>query len=281
MYSAEVGSSKPNNMPSIPLRTPSKWKTYGFAIATIVGIGGLAVCGVGVVGYFHVGALSNMAQVDAIIMMAVSGGIGAILLISGIVGTVKNRMIPPVRCFGPEEWKKHFGVKVIAPPLGNIAKILNCRLIYLDEKNDRAGLTVQETHCGLMLMPETLFGKPLKECSHLDIQKLRNKKNESTEIQGRWVLIRSMCPTCRTPGNKDMWIYDKGNRELKEQNANTQPYGARAREEVEAVIAVEAARLVPETFWEGVPKGDDNYIVDIGLLSDDGRTLTYEFYCLY
>jgi hypothetical protein len=66
-------------------------KTYGFAIAIIVGIGGLAVGATGLAGYFHVGALSSMAQVDAIIMMAAGGGGGIILLIVGVVGTVKNR----------------------------------------------------------------------------------------------------------------------------------------------------------------------------------------------
>jgi hypothetical protein len=71
--------------------SPSKLKTYGFIIAIIVGVGGLAVGGAGVAGYFHVGALSNLAQIDAIIMMAVGGGGGVILLIVGIIGTVKNR----------------------------------------------------------------------------------------------------------------------------------------------------------------------------------------------
>jgi hypothetical protein len=70
--------------------SPSKLKTYGFIIAIIVGIGALAVGGAGVAGYFHVGALSNMSQIDAIIMMAVGGG-GVIPLIVGILGTVRNR----------------------------------------------------------------------------------------------------------------------------------------------------------------------------------------------
>jgi hypothetical protein len=70
---------------------PSKLKTYGFIIAIIVGIGGLAIGGAGVVGHFHVGALSSLDQIDAIIMMAIGGGGGAILFIIGIVGTVKNR----------------------------------------------------------------------------------------------------------------------------------------------------------------------------------------------
>ena len=70
---------------------PSKLKTYGFVIAIIVGIGGLALGGAGVAGYFQVGTLSHMAQIDAIILMAEFGGIGAILFIIGVVGTVKNR----------------------------------------------------------------------------------------------------------------------------------------------------------------------------------------------
>lgn len=63
-------------------------KTYGFVIAMIIGIGGLAAGGVGAAGYF--GAISNLNQVDAIIMMAAGGGGGAILFIVGVVGTVKN-----------------------------------------------------------------------------------------------------------------------------------------------------------------------------------------------
>ena len=71
--------------------SPSKCKTYGFALTIIVGIGGLAVCGAGLVGYFHVGALSNLSQVNAIIMMAAGGGGGVIFLTVGIVGSIKNR----------------------------------------------------------------------------------------------------------------------------------------------------------------------------------------------
>src|ERR1700722_18306303 len=75
----------------VPTSPPlSKLETYGFAIAIIVGIGGLAVGAAGLAGYFHVGALSNMAQIDAIIMMAAGGGGGIILLIVGVVSTVKT-----------------------------------------------------------------------------------------------------------------------------------------------------------------------------------------------
>lgn len=77
--------------PHVLASPPSTVKTYGFAIAIIVGIGGLAIGAAGVAGYFQVGALRNMAQVDAIIMMAAGGGGGAILLIVGVMGSIKNR----------------------------------------------------------------------------------------------------------------------------------------------------------------------------------------------
>lgn len=80
-----------NNERLPPPHSPSKLNTYGFAIAIILGIGGLAVAAAGVAGYFHVGALSNMAQINAIIMMAAGGGSGTLLLIVGSVGTIKNR----------------------------------------------------------------------------------------------------------------------------------------------------------------------------------------------
>jgi hypothetical protein len=88
---------------------PEHAKTYGFIIAIIAGIGLLAVGGTGVAGYFPVGALSNMAQIDAIIRMAVGGGSGLILLIVGIVGAVKTGSISSVDTqrklvYGPEVW---------------------------------------------------------------------------------------------------------------------------------------------------------------------------------
>jgi hypothetical protein len=71
-------------------------KALGFAVAIIVGIGGLGVAGVGFAsfgahkGWWAAGALSNLSQIDAIIMMAAGGAGGIVLLIIGIVGTVKN-----------------------------------------------------------------------------------------------------------------------------------------------------------------------------------------------
>jgi hypothetical protein len=69
---------------------PSKLKTYGFAIAIIVGICGLAVGGIGLAGYFHVGALSNLTQIQTMIMMSAGGCGGVTLLVLGILA-VKNR----------------------------------------------------------------------------------------------------------------------------------------------------------------------------------------------
>jgi hypothetical protein len=77
-----IGSSENTDRLYSP-NPASKLKTFGFAIAIIIGIGGLAVGGVGIVRYF--GAISNLHQVHAIIMMAAGGG--AILI--GLVG-VKN-----------------------------------------------------------------------------------------------------------------------------------------------------------------------------------------------
>jgi hypothetical protein len=70
---------------------PSKGKTRGFAIVIILGLGGLAVAGVGLGGYLQAGSLSSLGQVNSIIMMAAGGGGGIVFLIIGIVGSVKNR----------------------------------------------------------------------------------------------------------------------------------------------------------------------------------------------
>lgn len=72
---------------------PSKCKTFVFVIAIIVTIGSLVtVGGVGLGGYLQAGSLSQLGQVNAIIMMATSGGAGIIFLIAGIVVFIKNRL---------------------------------------------------------------------------------------------------------------------------------------------------------------------------------------------
>jgi hypothetical protein len=84
-----AGSGEANRDTSVNNST-SKLKICGVAIAIIVGIIGLTVCGAGLVGYFHVGSLSNLNQVHAITMMAAGSVGGAMFLIIGIVGLVKN-----------------------------------------------------------------------------------------------------------------------------------------------------------------------------------------------
>lgn len=70
-------------------KAPSKLKTYGFAIVIIVGVGLLITGGVGTAA--HLGAISNLNQVQAIIMMSGGCAGGTILFIVGAVGTAKNR----------------------------------------------------------------------------------------------------------------------------------------------------------------------------------------------
>jgi hypothetical protein len=68
---------------------PTQENTIGFAIAIIIGIGGLVVAGVGVGGCL--GAISTFNQVTSIILIATGGAGGIAFLIFGIVGTVKNQ----------------------------------------------------------------------------------------------------------------------------------------------------------------------------------------------
>jgi hypothetical protein len=89
--SGEIRPDVPSNNPS------SKLRTFWFAILIIVGIGGLAVAGVGLGGFgvqqgwWQAGALSHLDQIHSIIMMAVGGGGGILSLIIGIIVSVKNK----------------------------------------------------------------------------------------------------------------------------------------------------------------------------------------------
>lgn len=183
-----VGSSDSIDRLHSP-NSPSKLKTYGFAIAIIIGIGGLAVGGVGAAGYF--GAISNLNQVHAIIMMAAGGGGGAILFIIGVVGTVKNcktsggssthssrgnrglgisggrqtefieregrGTIRDTQRFGKAEWATYFGDVGEEPPLPeNLEEILNSRCPFSGDES----VKVKDTHM-LVLVPATVNGEAL------------------------------------------------------------------------------------------------------------------------
>ncbi len=73
-----------------PIIKPFQGKSIGFVFVIILGLGGLAVAGVGLSGYLRAGTLSDLGQVNSIIMMASGGGGGILFLIVGIIGSVKN-----------------------------------------------------------------------------------------------------------------------------------------------------------------------------------------------
>ncbi len=76
--------------PIIHLNTePSEEKIIGCAITIILAIGGLVTAGIGAGGYLQVGSLSQLSQMQSIIMMAAGGEGGALLLIVGITSAVK------------------------------------------------------------------------------------------------------------------------------------------------------------------------------------------------
>ncbi|MEZ5315046.1 MAG: hypothetical protein R3E91_02390 [Chlamydiales bacterium] len=85
--------------PSKSKTSPSKGKSYGFAILIIVAIGGLVVAGVGVSHYC--GAISTLHQVHATMMIAVGGGSSFILLIIALAIKVRNRrhLTKPIKNF--------------------------------------------------------------------------------------------------------------------------------------------------------------------------------------
>jgi len=69
-------------------REPSKFKTLGFAVLTIIGIGGLTAAIIGASGLLHAGSLTNFGQARSIIMIVIGSGGGIPLLVSGIIGFV-------------------------------------------------------------------------------------------------------------------------------------------------------------------------------------------------
>jgi hypothetical protein len=75
----------------------SKWKTFGFAILIIAGIGGLTVAGVGLgglgaqQGWWQARMLSHLTHIHSIIMMAAGGSGGILSLIIGISGSANNK----------------------------------------------------------------------------------------------------------------------------------------------------------------------------------------------
>lgn len=98
---SKVDSGSRSSSHSHSINIPSsKWKTLGFAIVIILGIGGLAVAGVGLGGlgahqsWWQVGALNHLGQFHSIILMSAGSGIGIALLTIGISQSVKHHPQP-------------------------------------------------------------------------------------------------------------------------------------------------------------------------------------------
>lgn len=70
---------------------PSKFKTLGFAVFIIFGIGGLTVAAIGTSGLLHAGSLTNLGKLNSIIMIVIGGGGGIPFLVIGIVGFINTR----------------------------------------------------------------------------------------------------------------------------------------------------------------------------------------------
>ncbi len=92
MSSRDVTRTEGNTFPSTQKaeNEPSKFKTLGFAVLIIFGIGGLAVAGVGTGGLLQAGSLTNLGQVNSIIMIVIGGMGGISLIVIGIVGFVNT-----------------------------------------------------------------------------------------------------------------------------------------------------------------------------------------------
>ena len=80
-------------------RQVAKWKTPLFIALVILGMIGLGAAGAGFASFgahqswWSAGSLSNLTQMNALIMMAAAGGGGALLLVIGIVGLVKANKV--------------------------------------------------------------------------------------------------------------------------------------------------------------------------------------------
>lgn len=211
---AKVGSGEINRpAPS----THTKWQSCGFAIALILGIGGLAVGAAGATAYFHVGSLSNISQVNAIIMMSVGGGGAVIFLVLAAKNHPKVRQqnrdpseaeqpqnnvfvktastwgyfdnsIDTRRLYGPQAWSI-WNVEILdhipEPPQDDPSKVL----LYIPK---RVKVNGQEKNFDLNVLTEVTGGKFAACCINDSIEQQFGKSTGS----GRWIEIdMNMDPT--------------------------------------------------------------------------------------
>ena len=77
---------------------PSQGSPLGFAILIILGIGGLAIAGAGLAvfgghqGFWHAGALSQLSQVNGLILMGAGGAGGLISLVLGSLAYARRNL---------------------------------------------------------------------------------------------------------------------------------------------------------------------------------------------
>lgn len=254
---SEVGSREiSHHVPTSP--PPSKLKTFGFAIAIIGGIGGLAA---GAAGYFHVGALSNMAQIDATIMMAARTGS------TGRAEIIRSIDTQDGSVYGPEAWKI-WNVEVLdaVPPTPRVdLSIKDKVLLYIPQR-----IRVHDKEQDFKL-------KALKEISGGSFRYF----SESVEAQfgdsmaPGWVRIdKYVIPESR---NKD---YETQKKMVVER-------GCSMPSVLEAVVlnlmvfAFTGERLYgqePWTYTRCTEKVDDQYPVDVGGFGSDGLSVNYHYF---
>lgn len=123
MTMVQVGSERVEAPVSHSPSTPSKFKTYAFAIAIIMGLCAVIIGVVGVGGF----ALNTMGRGTTIPLMSIGGG-GIALWIVGLVGAHQKKSMDsdPPGVYGAEKWLKIWGVKVLdrvpPPPYVDLSK---------------------------------------------------------------------------------------------------------------------------------------------------------------
>jgi hypothetical protein len=182
-------------------QTLSNLKPYGFAISIILSIGGITLLGIGLAGYFQVGALSHLSQIHAITTMSIggcctfAGGIFALVSLKArnksLIKTseIKEKISQPSHSHAPkttktgqcmheseklcgeiyglEAWNK-LNVKV----LGNVPQVPHIN--WTDKPSFLKGKTLQD--CMLIFIPEKVLFQEREERMTLNLLEKINGK---------------------------------------------------------------------------------------------------------
>lgn len=228
-------SKNDSSLRAMPTRT-CNWKTLGFAILIIAGLGCLAITGVGL-GAFGVhqiwwveGTLSQLSQITAILMMTVGGAGGMTLFLIGMVGALKKReqnndQNKSIVRFGKEQWGNYFGNIGEEPPLPHdIDDILNAACPFSNNPN----IKVKDTHM-LVLIPEKIDEEPLTLDKIGELVKTPKKGGYATCYAGYSATVKNEFGTKH--GEKSHWVLmtrdvipDSRNKSYKAQQAKADEY---------------------------------------------------------